>query len=84
MNGASDARDERPAYRSHYVPRTREGRTAILLFLVLLLLAEPPVVTHVANRIEPFMLGMPFLYAYLLLVYIAMIAVLLWAMRRGV
>jgi hypothetical protein len=29
-------------------------------------------------------LGLPFLYAYLLVLYFALIAVLIWAQRRGV
>jgi hypothetical protein len=69
--------------RSHYVPRTRAGWIAVVSFLGLLLLAEPPFVYAVANRVEPWLLGMPFLYAYLLIVYVAMIGVLLWARLRG-
>jgi hypothetical protein len=46
-------------------------------------LAEPPLVTSWANRVEPWILGMPFLYAYLLFVYLALIGVLLWSQRRG-
>jgi hypothetical protein len=38
----------------------------------------------VANRISPWLLGLPFLYAYLLIIYIALIGVLIWAQRRGV
>jgi hypothetical protein len=57
---------------------------AVFLFLGLLLLAEPPVVHTLANRVEPRIVGMPFLYAYLLGVYLALIGVLLWAQRRGV
>lgn len=70
--------------RSHYLPRSRDGWIATILFLVLMALAQPPVVHGVVNRIEPWILGMPFLYAWLLGVYVLMIAVLLWAMRRGV
>ncbi len=55
---------------------------AVVLFLVLLALAEPPVVHSWANRIEPWVLGVPFLYAYLLVVYLALIGVLLWVLRR--
>ena len=72
-----------PAYRSHLRPRTRAGVIAVLLFLLLLALAEPPVVSSWANRIEPWILGMPFLYAYLLFIYVALIGVLLWAQGRG-
>ena len=68
---------------SHYVPRSLAGKTAVVLFLLLLALAEPPVVHALVNRVEPWVLGMPFLYAWLLAVYVAAIAVLLWALRRG-
>jgi len=46
-------------------------------------LAEPPFLYLVANRIEPFVLGLPFLYVYLLSVYGGLIAVLWWINRRG-
>jgi hypothetical protein len=45
-------------------------------------LVEPPILFSVANRVEPWILGVPFLYAYLFLVYVALIAVLLWTLRR--
>lgn len=69
--------------RSHYRPRTRAGWIALLLFGLLMVLAQPPVVFGPVNRVEPWILGMPFFYAYLLAVYTALIAVLLWAMRKG-
>lgn len=78
--GGGDAQARRP---SHYRPRTRAGWTALLLFGLLMVLAQPPVVHGIVNRIEPWILGMPFLYAYLLVVYTALIAVLVWAMRRA-
>lgn len=65
--------------RSHYLPRTRTGRVAVVLFIVLMVLAQPPVVHTLVNRIEPWVFGLPFLYAYLLLVYTLLIAVLVWA-----
>ncbi len=37
----------------------------------------------VADRIEPWVLGAPFLFVYLLAVYAAAIGVLLWALRKG-
>ena len=73
-----------PRYRSHFLPRTREGRTAVVAFVALFLLAMPPVTHTVLNRVEPRVLDMPFLYVALLAVYVALIAVLLWALRRGV
>jgi hypothetical protein len=75
--------DGYPKYRSHFVPRSAAGRVAVLLFLLLLALAEPPFVHAVVDRVEPWILGLPFLYAWLLFVYVAMIGVLLWALRRG-
>ena len=73
-----------PSPRSHYLPRTREGWIGVILFLFLFAMAEPPVVSSLANRIEPWVFGVPFLYAYLLVVYFALIGVLIWVMRRGV
>ncbi len=69
--------------RSHLLPRTRGGWVGVILFLALLALAEPPVVHSLANRIEPWVLGFPFLYFYLLVVYSLLIGVLLWALRKG-
>ena len=69
--------------RSHYVPRTREGRIGVIAFIGLMALAQPPVVHGLANRIDPWILGFPFLYAYLLFVYLALIGVLLWVRKRG-
>lgn len=73
-----------PAPRSHYLPRTREGWTSTILFLLLFILVEPPVVYSLANRTEPWVLGVPFLYFYLLVVYFVLIGILIWALRRGV
>ncbi|MFH1763898.1 MAG: hypothetical protein ABIF09_06880 [Gemmatimonadota bacterium] len=70
-------------FRSHLLPRTRDGWVAVLLFLGLFALVEPPFVHGVANRIEPWLLGFPFLYTYLLVVYLALIGVLVWALRRN-
>ena len=72
-----------PAYPSHYLPRTRAGWIGLILFLALFALAEPPFVHSLANRIEPWVLGVPFLYAYLGVIYVALIGVLLWIHRRG-
>jgi hypothetical protein len=73
-----------PRFRSHYRPRTRDGWVAVLSFLGLFALTQPPFVHGFANRIAPWILGLPFLYAYLLILYVALIGVLLWAQRRGV
>lgn len=75
---------EYPRFRNHFLPRTRAGRRIVALFVFLFLLAEPPVLFVFANRIEPFILGQPFLYFYLLVVYIGLIGTLLLALWRGV
>jgi hypothetical protein len=71
-----------PPIRSHWLPRSATGRTAAALFLLLFALGEPPMVHGLANRVEPWIVGVPFLYAYLLFVYLGLIAVLIWAARR--
>jgi hypothetical protein len=62
--------------------RTGSRRTLVVLFLVLFAFAQPPLVYLLANRIEPRILGIPFLYVYLLVIYAGLIGVLLQAMRR--
>ena len=69
--------------RSHYRPRTRRGWIAVLSFLGLLAFTQPPLVFWLANRIEPWVFGLPFLYSYLLATYVAMIGVLIWAKRQN-
>lgn len=70
-------------YRSHYLPRTKRGWVALVAFLALFGLTQPPVVHGLVNRTEPWLWGLPFLYAWLLAVYAALILVLLWALWRG-
>jgi len=70
-------------FRSHYIPRTRAGRIAVLGFLAIFAFTEPPLVYWIGNRVEPWIGGVPFLYAYLLALYVALIAVLLWARKQG-
>ncbi len=70
--------------RSHYLPRTWAGRVAAFAFLACMALAQPPIVHGLADRIEPWILGMPFLFAYLLAVYLLLIAILIWTARRRV
>ena len=69
--------------RSHYLPRTRNGWIATVLFILTMALAQPPIIHRLMNRVEPWVLGMPFLYAWLLGVYVLMILVLIWAYRKG-
>ena len=70
--------------RSHYRPRTRPGRVATIAFLAAMALSQPPIVHGLVNRVEPWILGMPFLFAYLLVAYLLGIGVLIWALRAGV
>jgi hypothetical protein len=70
--------------RSHWIPRTRDGRIATVAFAALFLLALPPVTHTVLNRVEPWVGGVPFFFAALLAIYAALIGVLVWALRRGV
>ena len=75
-------RTSQGGFRSHFLPRTRDGWFALILFLALFALVEPPLVYLLANRVEPWVLGFPFLYTYLLVVYTALIAVLIWCLWR--
>lgn len=72
-----------PALRTHFRPRTRAGRVAVVGFLVVFALTQPPAVNLLANRVAPWVLGLPFLYAYLLGLYLVLIGILLWTLRRG-
>ena len=75
---------DRPEFRSHFRPRTRDGWIATISFVALFALCMPPVTHTLLNRTEPWLFGLPFFYAALLFVYVALIGVLLWALRRGV
>ncbi len=77
-------KNQYPCFRSHFWPRTRDGRLGLAALVVLFALVEPPVLYLVANRIEPSILGLPFLYAYLSVLYVALVGVLLWIQWRGV
>ena len=55
-----------------------------MLLLGCMALSQPPVVHGFANRIEPWIFGMPFLFIYLLGVYVVAIAVMVWTMARKV
>jgi len=67
--------------RSHWWPRTRRSRLATVAFVLVMALAQPPIVYVFANRVEPWILGIPFLYAYLTAVYVLLIGVLLQVWR---
>ncbi len=70
-------------FRSHFLPRTPTGRRLVGLFLVLFAFTQPPLVYWIGNREEPWIGGMPFLYAYLLVLYFLIIGVLILVHRRG-
>lgn len=63
-------------FASHLVPRSGKGKLLLAAFLALFLLAEWPLLSLV-NRVEPTWFGVPFLFAYLLMVYVLLIAVLI-------
>ncbi len=73
-----------PGYRSHLVPRTREGWTATISFVVLFVLCMPPFTHTVLNRVEPTILGIPFFWVALFVIYTLLIGVLVRALRSGV
>ncbi len=70
--------------KSHYIPRTAAGRLLAIAFLFAMLLAQPPIVHGLMNRIEPMVLGVPFLFAYLFGAYLLGIGVLILALRKRV
>jgi hypothetical protein len=82
-NDVAPGGDDYPDYPSHFRPRTRAGWIAVVLFLGLFALTQPPFVHGLANRIEPWIFGVPFLYFYLLALYVALIGVLCWAHWKG-
>jgi hypothetical protein len=71
--------------RTHYLPRTRDGWIASVSFLLLMALAQPPVVFLVEERLRSgWLMGLPAFYVYLGTIYFAMIAVLIWAVMRRI
>jgi len=72
-----------PRSQSHWIPRSRDGRIATSAFLVLFLLAMPPVTHAFLDDTGIWFGGVPFLFVALLVVYCLLIGVLIWALRRG-
>lgn len=70
--------------KSHFRPRTREGWTATISFVVLFLLSMPPLTHTVWDRPDTWIAGWPSFFVYLLLIYSGLVGVLLWALRKGV
>jgi hypothetical protein len=69
----------RPYFRSHYLPRTAKGKAVVILLFVILALGQPPIITTWANRIEPTVISLPFLYVYLFGIYVVLVVVLIVA-----
>jgi hypothetical protein len=73
------------SFKSHYVPRSTAGWVSLVAFLALMALAQPPIVFWVDTRFQgAWVLGLPFLYFYLGVIYFFLIGVLLWALRKRV
>ena len=68
---------------SRFLPRHRDGWIATVAFVALFSLAMPPVTHTLLDRVEPWVFGIPFFFASLFVVYLALIGVLLWSYRRG-
>ena len=83
LDPSSRAMESQPTRRSHFIPRTRDGWIACISFLVIFMLAMPPVTHTLLNRSEPWIFGFPFIYGALFAVYTVLICVLIWALRRG-
>ncbi len=65
---------------SHYRPRSARGRFFLVYFVVMFALTQWPFIAW-ANRIYPLVLGLPFFYAYLCIVYAAILGGLLMLLR---
>jgi len=69
-------------FKFHFIPRSRKGKIVTVVILGIYLLLQWPAL-QLANRIEPFILGMPFLYFYLLLGYLLIIGAMIYACKEG-
>lgn len=69
--------------KSHFVPRTREGRVVAGTYLLLFICMMPPVTHRVLDRPDAWIGGVPFFFASLLFLYCLIIGVVVWAYRRG-
>ncbi len=81
MNLTTGDRSRYESFPSHLIPRTRLGRRVVGLYIVLFLCAQWPIVA-LANRDEPTVFGLPFLFVFLAVVYAAKILLLIYAARR--
>ena len=68
-------------FKSHWIPRSREGKLALLYFVILYLLVEWPVL-KLFNSIDPVILGFPILLVWLSGVYLLLILGLLYIMGK--
>jgi apolipoprotein N-acyltransferase len=69
---------------SHFVPRTREGWIATIAFAGLFLLAMPPVSHRILDRPGTWVWGVPVLFFSLFVIYLLLIGVLVWALRKDI
>lgn len=81
MSKTTGDHDRYRSYPSHFVPRTAQGRLIVVLYLLWLACAEWPLLPW-ANRIEPTVLGFPFVFAYLAAIYAAKMVTLLYAAKQ--
>lgn len=81
MNLAPNDRSRYREFRSHLCPRTRAGRGVVLAYVLFLAFAEWPFLP-LANRMDPTVLGFPFLFLYLTVIYAVKIGTLIYAARR--
>ena len=69
--------------QSHLVPRTATGKVFVGGWIVLFLLAMPPVTHHILDRADVWVAGVPVFFFALFVIYTALIGVLIGALRRG-
>ena len=86
-NGVRKKQENRIAVRirNHYLPRTSTGKKVVLAFVLSIILSQPPVVFMIDEKFQgDWLLGFPFLYSYLTIIYFSQIGILIWALRRKV
>ena len=69
--------------QSHLVPRTPMGKIVVGGWIVLFLLAMPPVTHRILDRPDVWVAGVPVFFFALFVIYTALIGVLIGALRRG-
>lgn len=69
-------------FKSHWIPRSRKGKLALLYFVIVYLLVEWPVL-KLFNSIDLLIFGFPILLVWLSGVYVLLMLGLLYIMREG-